>query len=318
MSLLNQASLVVTPNAYKASKLYSVIPSDGSGDLTVTRATTATRVNASGLIESIAANVSRLDYTNASCPSILVEPQRTNLILNSATGTNQSVTTTAIPFTLSFYGTGTVTLSGSHSATIVGTGTTRKTYTFTPSAGVLIITISGTTTNLQLEEGSYATSYVPTTTTSVTRNADVISKTGISGLIGQTEGTVFLDYIWNNNLEDIILFSIYGNNSKFMWFRNNGVQFYGNSSNLLFNSDIISNQNQRYKLAFVYGQNYFKLFINGSLIASSTSGTFSGTFDDIKFSPIDSSPFNESIKHNVISLFKNKLTDNECITLTTL
>ena len=51
MSLLQQASLIVTPNAYKEGKLYSVIPSDGSGDLSVTRATTATRMNSAGLVE---------------------------------------------------------------------------------------------------------------------------------------------------------------------------------------------------------------------------------------------------------------------------
>ena len=45
----------------------------------------------------------------------------------------------------------------------------------------------------QLETGSIATSYIPTTTGSVTRNADVVSKTSISGLIGQTEGTIYLD-----------------------------------------------------------------------------------------------------------------------------
>jgi hypothetical protein len=38
----------------------------------------------------------------------------------------------------------------------------------------------------QLEAGAYPTSYIPTTTATVTRNADVISKTGISSLIGQT------------------------------------------------------------------------------------------------------------------------------------
>jgi hypothetical protein len=52
-------------------------------DLTVTRATSATRVNANGLIETVGANVPRLDYSNGSCPSILVEPQRTNLIRRS-------------------------------------------------------------------------------------------------------------------------------------------------------------------------------------------------------------------------------------------
>jgi hypothetical protein len=44
----------------------------------------------------------------------------------------------------------------------------------------------------QLEAGAYPTSYIPTTTATVTRNADAISKTGISDLIGQTEGVLFL------------------------------------------------------------------------------------------------------------------------------
>jgi hypothetical protein len=79
MSLLTQASLIVTPNAVKASKLYSIIPSNGNGDMTVVRATTATRVNSAGIIESVASNVPRLNYDVAGgCPSILIEPQRTN------------------------------------------------------------------------------------------------------------------------------------------------------------------------------------------------------------------------------------------------
>ena len=51
MSLFDSASLVVTPNGIKEDKLYSIKPTDGSGDLVVTRATTATRVNSDGLIE---------------------------------------------------------------------------------------------------------------------------------------------------------------------------------------------------------------------------------------------------------------------------
>jgi hypothetical protein len=45
----------------------------------------------------------------------------------------------------------------------------------------------------QFEAGNYSTSYIPTTSASVTRNADVISKTGISSLIGQTEGAFFAE-----------------------------------------------------------------------------------------------------------------------------
>lgn len=83
--------LVVTPNGYKASKLYSIVPADGSGDLTWVRNTTATRVNSSGLIESVSANVPRLDYSGGvTCPCILVEPQRTNYILRSSEMNNAS------------------------------------------------------------------------------------------------------------------------------------------------------------------------------------------------------------------------------------
>jgi hypothetical protein len=45
----------------------------------------------------------------------------------------------------------------------------------------------------QLETGSVATSYIPTTTAAVTRNADVVSVTGVSSLLGQTSGTFYLD-----------------------------------------------------------------------------------------------------------------------------
>jgi hypothetical protein len=57
MSLLTEASLLLTPNAYKEGKLYSIIPSNGNGDFTVTRATTATRVNAAGLVDLVPYNL---------------------------------------------------------------------------------------------------------------------------------------------------------------------------------------------------------------------------------------------------------------------
>jgi hypothetical protein len=68
MALFDDASLVVTPNGYKAGTLYSIKPTSGAGDMTVVRATTATRVNSAGLIESVAINVPRLDYTDSTCP----------------------------------------------------------------------------------------------------------------------------------------------------------------------------------------------------------------------------------------------------------
>jgi hypothetical protein len=84
MNLLDTASLVVTPNGYKAGKLYSIIPEDGSGDMAFSRTgNTATRVNANGLIEGVNANIPRLDYLDSTCPKVLLEPQRTNLARQS-------------------------------------------------------------------------------------------------------------------------------------------------------------------------------------------------------------------------------------------
>jgi hypothetical protein len=80
MSFFEDASLVLIPSAIKDQKVYSVKPTDGSGDLTFSRATTAYRRNASGLIEEVASGVPRLDYPAAGgCPSLLIEPAATNL-----------------------------------------------------------------------------------------------------------------------------------------------------------------------------------------------------------------------------------------------
>lgn len=73
-------SIAMIPSGYKAGKLYSVLPTNGDGDFTVTRNTAATRVNKNGLIEEVASNVPRLDYSDGGCPSLLLEPTSTNLI----------------------------------------------------------------------------------------------------------------------------------------------------------------------------------------------------------------------------------------------
>ena len=72
--------LALIPTGYKAGKLYSVLPESGVGDFTVVRATEATRVNEEGLIETMGANVPRLDYSGGGCPVLLTESQRSNLL----------------------------------------------------------------------------------------------------------------------------------------------------------------------------------------------------------------------------------------------
>ena len=76
-------SLLMIPSAFKSGVLASVLPSDGAGDFTVSRPSIATRVNADGIIETMAADVPRLDYSDGGCPVLLTEPQSTNLITRS-------------------------------------------------------------------------------------------------------------------------------------------------------------------------------------------------------------------------------------------
>lgn len=86
--MATKPSLALIPSGYKASKVYSVLPSNGDGDFTFTRSGTATRVNAQGLIETVDANTPRLNYPLidgevSGCPSLLLEPSRQNKLLYS-------------------------------------------------------------------------------------------------------------------------------------------------------------------------------------------------------------------------------------------
>jgi len=201
MSLLDKASLIITPNAEKVGKLYSVIPSDGNADLTVVRGTTATRVNSLGLIENVAVNEPRLNYeTVGGCPAILIEPQRMNRLLNSETVVTQTISTTGVACTVSFYGTGTITFSGTFTGSLVGTGANnRVSLTFTPTTGSLLLTVTGSVTKGQLETGNYATSYIPTLGSAQTRNADALTRANIfsNNLITSAGGTWFI-HLRNN------------------------------------------------------------------------------------------------------------------------
>ena len=93
----------------------------------------------------------------------------------------QTETVTAQAYTLQFRGTGSIALTGAHTATLNGTGANDLvSLTFTPSAGTLTLTPSGTVDYPQLEVGSIPTSYIPNTAASgtVTRTAETLSIAG--------------------------------------------------------------------------------------------------------------------------------------------
>lgn len=84
---------------------------------------------------------------------------RKNILLATETLATQSVNTLAATYTLSFTGTGSVTLSGTATGTLTGNGTDRVSITFTPTAGTLTLTVSGSVTKAQIELSAVAGPY---------------------------------------------------------------------------------------------------------------------------------------------------------------
>jgi hypothetical protein len=102
MSLLDDASLLVTPNAEKATKLYSIIPANGNGDFSVTRATTATRVNAAGLVELVPYNLLQYSERFSMSPWSLINGA--TIAANTTTAPDGTLTADTLTFNGTAFG----------------------------------------------------------------------------------------------------------------------------------------------------------------------------------------------------------------------
>lgn len=240
-----------------------------------TRASTATYFDASGTLQTAAINQPRFTYNPATLQplGLLVEEARTNLLLNSETLSTQNVTTSATTYTLSFYGTGTVTLSGTSASVTVGTALNQLTYVvFLASAGTLTVTVSGTVKYANLEAGSGPTSWIPTTGTTVTRAQDGCYTTDMSWF-NINEGMFIVKsfigggaHLGFGNNNEINRGQIIGTTSE------NGVFAVDNANN--FGSAISSTgfvYGTAKTTAMTYGSNYVASFANGVKLAQYTS-----------------------------------------------
>jgi hypothetical protein len=425
-------SLILVPARFKTGKLYTPVATTSgglvlgaSGDFNVTRATTATRVNASGLIESVASGVPRLDYYTsggtAGCPALLVEPSAANGILNSqdtatnwllganltsgytdvigVSGNNLTVavsgsgigsaagrlarfgnnvalasgSTYTISFLIKKTGTHTIggyfglitgaasgeigagfNVSGSFSSGSIfntagvtsrirrverfGTDVFRCSETFTMTAsGTLTAFILGPTVSTtsdansavgtqiafaapQIELGALPTSFIPTTTAAVTRNADLISLSSVSGVIGQTEGTLY----WEGSLGQIdkIFFSIGASTTQTIRLetRSDGLMQFsvvsGSNQCAIFTSGAIT-IGQFYKVAGAYKQDDFVFYVNGVQVGFDNSGTIPTALAQMQFS--SSATANLSIQRcRALALYTTRLTNAQLAALTTL
>ena len=172
--------------------------------VTYTRTGNASVIDSTGAMTIVGSNVPRFDYDPVTLAplGLIVEPPAQNVLFNSATLSTQSRAVPASQLTLSFYGSGTVVLSGAASATVVGIGAypSRTTFTFTSTAGTLTLTVTGTVEYAQLESGNRASTWIPTAGANATRGSDVavITGTNFSSIYNTAEGTLAIDLVINN------------------------------------------------------------------------------------------------------------------------
>ncbi|MEI4990840.1 LamG-like jellyroll fold domain-containing protein [Aeromonas caviae] len=132
------------------------------------RSTTASYKGKDGQQKSAAVNEPRFEREG-----LLNELQSTNLIQTPGTLTTQTIQVSARTHTLSFWGVGSVTLSGAATGTLVGVGASdRVAMTFTATAGELTLTVAGVCSNGQIEALPFATSYMQPSGAAVTRAPD--------------------------------------------------------------------------------------------------------------------------------------------------
>ena len=100
---MSKPILALIPSGYKGGSglgtVYSILPNNGDGDFDYERDGNATRVRKDGLIEELTVDdTPRLDWYNSNCPSLKLEPQRTNLVLYSEqfSGTNWITVNTSL------------------------------------------------------------------------------------------------------------------------------------------------------------------------------------------------------------------------------
>ena len=400
MSTYNDASLIYYPSGYKAGTAYSLKPTDGSGDLTFTRASTATRVNESGLIESVATGVPRIDFTGGGCGKLLLEPQRTNLVtqsvnlsswsfsnwtktINSATapdGTNTAnlieQTTNGLIYaspataesTLSVFlkynsamqffqimgngdantyanfdiVNGLVGNIGSLSKAEIkdyGSGWYRISMTILTGATLDYFRIKSVTSLTaawnngtifsgsfyawggQVETG-YATSYIPTSGTAVTRVRDSASKTPISSFLNTANPFTF--YVNFERAEGTtpatyqLIGLDNGSYGEYIKLVNKSAQlkFYiavKNSTTFTISADITNTPN--IKVAIVYnGATSYKIFHNGALLQTLTLGACSLN----RFASGENGMQFTTESYQSIMIFQSALSDADAIALTTI
>jgi len=348
------------------------------------RASSATRVNKDGLIETVGSGEPRIDFKDNTKGALKLEPQRSNLIsysndysqsywrkgLNTTVTNNyaispegkQNATRIQMPdTTYTFLDAYFLNLQGSNltiSFYAKNNGGAASMVTFNPidaletinltdewvryvvtgvgnsNVRVGIDNISGggdvdfLLYGFQLEVGSYATSYIPTSgqANGVTRVADVCNNGANEQVINSTEGVLYFEgKIDDNSVSKMISISdgTLANRLtiEYSQYINNAiaVQLFSNSvSQLLFNN-IISDYKINNKIAVSFKSGSIKFYANGIKINEVfDTFSFSSNLSKLNFNYGTQTglPFYGNVKD--VRIYNTALTDQELIALTTI
>jgi len=173
----------------------------------------------------------------------------------------------------------------------------------------------------QIEAGSYPTSYIPTYGSSQTRAAEGQTYTGFSSLIGQTEGTLFLE-IEGHSPNGTEIFSLNRTTTNAIFLDANNdiyrvIIWADGVSSTTFTS--IANTD-KIKIAVAYQSNNFAVYANGSQILTNNTWTWTPNIliDTLNFNVGGYVNSKKSSKFNQLVLFKERLSDAELQALTTV
>lgn len=344
-------------------------------------------------------NIPRLDYSLGGCPNILLEPQRTNLALQSSsfdnttiwaniiggTGVNPTRVANSVISPSGVQDADTITFNrgaGNTSSdqsvinqqiTIATTGTYyfsiwlkatasgdigKQVFIRCGNAGILqAVTLTAnwvryeTTASVtagangfqvgnrggftasnsvsvdlwgaQLEAGAYATSFIPTTTASVTRNADSITRSNIftNGLITASGGTWFVELRNNVSIaREITTGGIFINTGTISTIGNGFVLRNAGSAAARMTlskvesgtlTNLYTTLTDIVKIAIKWNGSTADVFVNGVKQVSATA------FTPTAMQNLIADGINRAVFINEMALFPTPLTDAQCILMTT-